>query len=121
MNFVYESGRITSNVELQMTRDGVPVLHFTIAVFDENDKIEFLPCIAWERVASYISAKFNKGDAIGIVGSIKRRAGFAKQWLLDVNVTGVVDIDQNIKIPPTTEHEEPIGRVDKYVEKEVPF
>lgn len=73
-------GRITDNLQLQKTRDGVSVLKFSIAIDKPNAKrlkeqnkpaTNFIRCLAWKGTAENICQYFHKGSGIGITGSIE--------------------------------------------------
>lgn len=73
-------GRITDDLQLQKTRDGVSVLRFSIAIEKNNAKklkeagkpaTNFIRCLAWKGTAENIAQFFKKGSGIGITGSIE--------------------------------------------------
>ncbi|MBQ1517365.1 MAG: single-stranded DNA-binding protein, partial [Clostridia bacterium] len=50
-------GRITKDLELKQTPNGVSVLAFTVAV-DRNSKdkqTDFISCVAWKQTAEFIA------------------------------------------------------------------
>lgn len=73
MNVVVEVGRLTSDVELKQTREGVSVCYFTIAVYRTKEITDFLPCVAWRETAEHISRYFGKGKMIAIRGELQSR------------------------------------------------
>ena len=80
MNKVVIVGRLTKDVELKTTPQGVSVCAFTIAVNrrfkNANGEYEadFINCVAWRATAEFISKYFNKGRMLGISGSIQTRS-----------------------------------------------
>lgn len=73
-------GRITDNLQLSKTTDGVSVLRFSIAIDKRNAKklkeqnkpsTNFIRCLAWRETAEMIAQYFSKGSPIGITGSIE--------------------------------------------------
>lgn len=72
-------GRLTKAPELRTTQSGVSVASFTVAVnrrfknADGGYDADFINCIAWRQQAEFICRYFDKGDMIGIVGSIQTR------------------------------------------------
>lgn len=75
-------GRITNNLELRKTQNGKTVLSFTIAIDKRNKKkledagqngTNFIRCIAWESTAHTIAGYCQKGDKIGITGTVETR------------------------------------------------
>ena len=79
MNKVIIVGRLTKDPELKCTANGVSVTSFTVAVNrkyknDEgNYDADFINCVAWRQQADFLCKFFNKGDMVGIVGSIQTR------------------------------------------------
>ena len=75
-NVVVLSGRLTSDVELKTTPNGVSVCTFSIANeigYGENKKTSFINIVAWRQTAEFVSKYFKKGSMIGIEGSIQTR------------------------------------------------
>lgn len=79
MNQTVLTGRITKDLELKYTGSGVAVLSFSIAV-ERNFKnaqgereADFINIVAWRDKAENIAKYFQKGDGIGIIGSIQTR------------------------------------------------
>ena len=77
-NLVVLTGRLTSNVELKTTPNGISVCTFGIAVDraykkGEEKQTDFLNVIAWRQTAEFVSKWFTKGSLIGIEGSIQTR------------------------------------------------
>ncbi|MCD8095240.1 MAG: single-stranded DNA-binding protein [Ruminococcus sp.] len=79
LNKVILMGRITRDLELKQTPQGVPVLTFSIAVDrsfvrqGEERQADFITCVAWRNQAEFISRYFSKGRMIAIVGNIRTR------------------------------------------------
>ncbi len=77
-NLVVLTGRLTANPELKTTPSGTSVCTFSIAV-DRNYKkgeekqTDFINLIAWRQTAEFVSRYFQKGNLIGIEGSIQTR------------------------------------------------
>ena len=77
-NIVILTGRLTSDVELKSTQNGLSVCSFSIAVErrkkqGEERKADFINIVAWRSSAEFVSKYFKKGDMIGIEGSIQTR------------------------------------------------
>ena len=77
-NVVILSGRLTADVELKNTPNGVPVCSFTIVVErkyrqGEEKQADFINIVAWRGTAEFISKHFHKGSMIGIEGAIQTR------------------------------------------------
>jgi single-strand DNA-binding protein len=79
LNKVILMGRITRDLELRQTPQGVAVLTFTIAVDrsfvrqGEERQADFITCVAWRNQAEFINRYFGKGRMIAIVGNIRTR------------------------------------------------
>ena len=94
MNKVELIGRLTKTPELKTTTNGIDFCNFTVAVNrrfkNANGEYEadFISCVAWRQQAIYICQYFNKGDMVGLVGSIKTR-NFEKDDATKVYITEV--------------------------------
>lgn len=66
-------GRLTSNPELKITQNDVKYTRFTVAINrgKENEKTDFIDCVAWNNTAEFICKYFKKGQLIAIDGEIK--------------------------------------------------
>ena len=70
MNQVMLSGRFTRDPEIRQTINGKAVCSFTLAVQKTKDSADFVPCVAWEKVANTIVQYFRKGDPIIVFGRL---------------------------------------------------
>lgn len=74
------AGRITKDIELKSTTNGVSVVAFTVAVQrsykDANGErqADFINCVAFKSKAEFISKYFSKGDSMFVEGSIQSRS-----------------------------------------------
>ena len=68
-------GRLTSDVELKQTPNGVSVCSFTLAVDRPNtkDTTDFIKFVAWRSTAEFITRYFKKGNKIGVSGVLTSR------------------------------------------------
>lgn len=78
LNKVILGGRLTADVELKQTPQGVSVSTFSIAVNrrtskDQEQQADFINCQAWRNTAEFISKYFKKGSSICVSGSIQTR------------------------------------------------
>lgn len=78
LNKVILGGRLTSDVELKQTPNGVSVCSFSLAVNrkyakDGEQSTDFINIVAWRQTAEFISKFFKKGSSICIVGTIQTR------------------------------------------------
>lgn len=77
MNSVVLVGRLTNDVELRYTQNGVAVGNFTLAVNrpytnqnGERDS-DFIRCTIWRKPAENLAQYQKKGDRIAVRGSIE--------------------------------------------------
>lgn len=79
-NKVILGGRLTSDPELKTTQSGTAVTTFSVAVNrkvgkDQEQKTDFITCVAWRNTAEFIARYFHKGSCICVTGSLQQR-----QW-----------------------------------------
>lgn len=75
MNNINLIGRLTADVELKTTPNGISVCQFSIAVKRPNvkDTTDFINCVAWRSTAEFISKYFSKGKMIALTGMLTSR------------------------------------------------
>src|SRR5690625_2821650 len=77
MNKVTLVGRLTDDVELRYTPNGVAVGNFTLAVNrkfkNQNGEYDadFIRCTVWRKTAEALAQHQKKGDRIAVAGSIE--------------------------------------------------
>lgn len=76
MNVCTFIGRLGKDPEMKYTTSGKAVVSFSLGVNrdgkkDETDWINF---VAWEKTAEIIGKHCNKGDLIGVTGSLQQRS-----------------------------------------------
>ena len=75
MNSVSLMGRLTADPELKTTQSGLSFCRFTVAADryskDDEDKTDFISCVAWRSTAEFICNYFLKGNKIALIGSIQ--------------------------------------------------
>lgn len=79
LNKVILGGRLTADVEVKQTPNGVPVAQFSIAVNrkhsrDGQQQTDFFNVTAWRNTAEFIGKYFSKGSSICVIGSIENRS-----------------------------------------------
>ena len=80
MNKVILMGRLTKDIEMRQTPNGVSLVRFSIAVtrrFKNSNgeyDADFINCVAWRQTGEFIARYFQKGSMIAIVGSIQTRS-----------------------------------------------
>ena len=78
MNKCVFIGRLTRDPEMRYTQAGTAYTTFTLAVDRRKDKngnkqADFIPCVAWNKLAEIIGASLSKGRRIGIEGRLQTR------------------------------------------------
>ena len=83
MNKVVLIGRLTRDPELRYTQAGKAFCTITLAVDRKRAKegqqtADFIPCVAWDKLAEVIGNNLAKGRRIGIEGRLQTRTYEAK-------------------------------------------
>ena len=73
MNKVILTGRLTKDVELKYTTNNKPVTQFSLAVYRDKEKTDFISIVAYNKTAELISKYCKKGMQVGIIGSLQTR------------------------------------------------
>ena len=97
MNHWTGSGRLAKDPELRYTQSGKAVTQFTLAVDRKRAaskaETDFLPCIAWERLAETIAEYCHKGEKLMVEGRVQVRSYEAKdktrRYVTEIIVTGM--------------------------------
>lgn len=72
MNKVILKGRLTQDPEERKSKNKKVYTVYTIAVQRYNqDEVDFIPCISWDKNAEFVSKYFKKGKEILVSGRIK--------------------------------------------------
>lgn len=77
INIVVLQGRLTADPEVRTTNNGREVVSFNLAVdkkFSKDNSADFIPIVAWDKNALFISRYFQKGSQIAIEGTINSRS-----------------------------------------------
>lgn len=72
-NIAIIEGRLTSDIELQTSKNDKTYCKFSVAVdegFGEEKRTNFISCVAWNKTAEFVSKYFSKGKLIGVEGTI---------------------------------------------------
>ena len=99
INKVILGGRLTADIELKATPNGVAVAQFTIATNrrGKDAQTDFINCVAWRQTAEFISKYFSKGSSIYIVGEIQTRSwddkNGGKRYATEVIVSEALFVD----------------------------
>lgn len=76
INKIILIGRLTADPELRYTPSGQPVANFALAVdrkFSKNDETDFIPIVAWRRLAEICKEYLHKGKLVAIEGRLQTR------------------------------------------------
>ena len=78
INNVVLVGRLVRDPELRKTAGGISYCRFTVACdrmkrkdSQEDPGADFISCVAWRQAADFISGYAEKGNQIGVIGSIQ--------------------------------------------------
>lgn len=80
VNKIFLIGRLTMDPELKYTTGGNAVSRMSIAVdrqykdSEGNKKVDFIPVIAWRKLAEIVAQYMKKGKLISVVGSLEIRS-----------------------------------------------
>ena len=73
LNRIFIQGRLTKIPEMRMTNSGKQVCSFTLAVDRDKEHTDFIPCVAWEKRAEFVSKYFTRGQEALVCGSLSNR------------------------------------------------
>lgn len=75
MNSICLTGRLTKDIELKQTPNGISVCSFSIAVKRPNvkDTTDFIDCVAWRNTAEFVNRYFKRGQMIAVNGVLTVR------------------------------------------------
>ena len=97
MNRFTTIGRITKEIEVKETKNGVKYAFFSVAVDKKPGKgkdngTDFLPCVAYDKLAEFISKYFKKGDPILVEGHLSSQTKKKEEFNFSyVDVKVIVD------------------------------
>jgi single-strand DNA-binding protein len=99
INKVILGGRLTADIELKATPNGVAVAQFSIAINrrGKDAQTDFINCVAWRQTAEFISKYFAKGSSICVVGELQKRTytdkNGAKRDITEAIITEALFVD----------------------------
>lgn len=79
MNKLVIVGNLARDPEYQILQSGTAMAKFTVASnrrgkgMDGKPEADFIPCVAWNKTAEFVSKHFHKGSGIVIDGSLRVR------------------------------------------------
>lgn len=71
MNTCIFVGRLTADPELRQTDSGKLFCRFTLAVRRDENHTDFVPCVAFDATASFVTSWFNKGKMAAINAALR--------------------------------------------------
>lgn len=73
MNKVILMGRLTDDPVVRTTPSNKVYATFTLAVSrrGKSDEADFIPCVAWNKMGTFVSMYFKKGMRVSVVGSMR--------------------------------------------------
>ena len=76
MNQINITGRLAADIDIKSTQTGKSVCNFTLAVTRPRvkDTTDWIPCVAWNQSAEYLSKYAGKGSRIGVSGTLTSRS-----------------------------------------------
>lgn len=71
-NKITLAGRLTRDPEMRYTASGVTLCNFSLAVNRrfQKDKVDFINCVAWKKLAEICSQYLHKGDMVLVDGEL---------------------------------------------------
>ena len=124
MNTANITGRITRDLELKHTQDGKAVLKFSVAVNRKfkKDEADFIYCTAWGKTAEIMEQYLNKGDMVGVSGSIRTGSydgECEKVYTFEVVVESFDFLQSKAKGNPVVDNKKPMAA--KVEDEDFPF
>ena len=90
MNQVTLIGNLTKRPDKAFTQDNRECSRFTVAVNMGNDKVEYIDCVAWDKLAITCNTYLDKGKKVAVTGEMR-----SHKW---VDNTGRTNISWNVRI-----------------------
>ncbi|MFP7699425.1 single-stranded DNA-binding protein [Candidatus Phytoplasma pyri] len=100
LNQVTLIGRITKDIELKtftVNDETIKKVDFQLAVNSSKDKVDFITCVGFRKIAENMKSFLKKGSKIAIIGKIKTNSfekDGKKQFRTYVTVNNMVFLDK---------------------------
>lgn len=126
MNNINLVGRLTKDIELKYTTGTEPkaVARFNLAIRRDEDNADFVPCIAFGRMAENLEKFCNKGSQIGIVGRLQS-GSYEKEgkkiYTLDVICNQIEFLTPKGEKTEATKSKDPVPTDFASIEEDIPF
>ena len=123
MNHVTLMGRLTADPEIRYTQSGKAVASFTLAVDRRGEGVDFVPIVAWEKLAEIIGNNLTKGRRTLIEGRLQIRSyehEGQKRKATEVVATNMYFCDSKSAQAESKADYESMG-AQAFPEEEIPF
>lgn len=127
LNRVVLIGRLTKDVDLRFTPNGVAVANFTLAVdrirtnADGEREADFIPIVVWQKQAENVATYLGKGSLCAVDGRMQVRSYDAKdgtkRYVTEVVAESVRFLDSRKK----AEGPEVVGTEITFDDSDIPF
>lgn len=123
------SGRITKDLELKTTPNGVSVTSFTLAVKGFGESVDFVDVVAWKNLAEIICKKCEKGQVLTVSGRLATRIYKDKNDVIH-KITEVIanEIVFGVKAKSSKEHQDSHNHDEQFpdyeelpIDEDLPF
>jgi single-strand DNA-binding protein len=106
MNKNFYIGRLVKDIEIKNLQGDKKVGNFTLAVNRESnrEKVDFIPCVAWNKTAEVLAKYTSKGSLILVEGELNIDKN-NDQWYTKVNVNKVELLGKNTETQETKKEE----------------
>ena len=122
MNSVVLVGRLTRDVDLRYTNNGIAVGRFSLAVdrFGKDKGTDFINCVAFDKRAEVLQKYTHKGSKISLIGRIQTGSYTNKDgqkvYTTDV-IVNEIEFCEGRKVEPKEEAPDDISQL----EEDLPF
>lgn len=124
MNHVTLMGRMTADPEIRYTQSGKAVASFTLAVDRRGEGVDFVPIVAWEKLAEIIGNNMSKGRRALIEGRMQVRAyehEGQKRKITEVVATNLYFVDNKPEGKTESKANYESMGAQAFPEEEIPF
>lgn len=103
MNVAIIIGRLTRDVELRYTPNGIAVASFTIAVdrHSGDGEADFIPVVVWRKLAENCAEYIGKGRLVAVVGRIQASSwdgDGGRRYKTEINASTVKFLDKKPEV-----------------------
>lgn len=124
MNHVTLMGRLTADPEIRYTQSGKAVASFTLAVDRRGEGVDFVPIVAWEKLAEIIGNNLAKGRRALIEGRMQVRTyehEGQKRKITEVVATNLYFVDNKPEGKTESKANYESMGTQAFPEEEIPF